>query len=145
MLKTVNATPAVFGLLRAAVHRLEQTAVRRGEDEGIDLARRLAREGGLVRAEVYRLIDDVPAEEEIERRLSLRAHAMELTVRATTALVAAGAGASMGLGSPAQRMAREALFHIVQAQTAPVRTATLRRLSDITGRPTLPSSPSSTT
>jgi hypothetical protein len=32
----------------------------------------------------------------------------------------------MTLTSPAQRKAREALFLLVQAQTAPVRTATLR-------------------
>lgn len=72
-LKTVNATPAVFGLLRAAVRQLEQTAQRRGEDEGTDLAGRLAQEGGLLRDEAYRLIDHVPAEEAIERRLAARA------------------------------------------------------------------------
>ena len=47
--------------------------------------------------------------------------------RTSGALVAAWAGAAMSLDHPAQRWAREALFHLVQAQTGPVREATLRR------------------
>jgi len=71
----------------------------------------------------------VPAEEALDDRLALRARSLELAVRASAALVAIGAGGSMALSSPAQRLAREALFHLVQAQTAPVRAATLRRLA----------------
>ena len=66
--------------------------------------------------------------EQIERRLELRAASQELLVRATTGLVTARAGAAVRLSDPAQRWHREAMFHLVQAQTAPGRTATLTRL-----------------
>ena len=59
----------------------------------------------------------------------LRAQAHLLAVRATTALVTVGAGRSMLLDSAAQRLARVALFLLVQGQTAAVREATLRELA----------------
>ncbi len=129
--KTANVTPAVFGLIEAVVVRLEEAAARRDEPGGAELARALSAEAASVRAAAYRLLDGVPAEEAIDERLALRAHALELGVRAATALVAASAGAGMARSSPAQRLAREALFHLVQAQTAPVRRATLARLAAV--------------
>ncbi|MDQ6875083.1 MAG: acyl-CoA/acyl-ACP dehydrogenase [Actinomycetota bacterium] len=129
--KTANVTPAVFGLLRAVVAELVRTAERRGSAEAADLAAALDAEGGSLRAEAYRLIDEVPAGEAVDRRLALRATACELTVRAAAALIAAQAGAAMLLSSPAQRWAREALFHQVQAQTAAVRAAQLRRYAEV--------------
>ena len=48
-------------------------------------------------------------------------------MRASSVLVVSGAGASMALSDPAQRYAREAMFHLVQAQTGPVRSAELAR------------------
>lgn len=129
--RTANVTPAVFGLLRAVVADLERTAARRRSTEAADLAAALDIEGGRLRAEAYGLIDEVPADEAIDRRLALRAAACELTVRAAAALVAAQAGAAMLLSSPAQRWAREALFHQVQAQTVAVRAAQLRRYAEV--------------
>ena len=130
--KTANVTPAVFGLLRAVVAELERTADRRGSAEAAELADALDGEGGALRAAAYRLIDDVPAAERIDERLRIRAAACELTVRASAALVCAQAGAAMLRSSPAQRWAREALFHLVQAQTAAVRAAQLRRFAEVT-------------
>lgn len=127
--RTANATPAVFGLVRTVVRRLANAAERRNEPTGTELADQLAADGAGLRAAAYRLADEVPAEEALDDRLALRARSLELAVRASAALVAIGAGGSMALSSPAQRLAREALFHLVQAQTAPVRTATLRRLA----------------
>ncbi|NEC75773.1 acyl-CoA dehydrogenase, partial [Streptomyces rochei] len=49
---------------------------------------------------------------------------------ATTAAVVAGGGRATSLDSPAQRLAREAMFLLVQGQTAPVRRAHLAALSD---------------
>jgi hypothetical protein len=54
---------------------------------------------------------------------------LELVVRAATALVTATGGSAMSLDAAPQRLAREALFQLVQAQTAPVREATLRQLA----------------
>jgi alkylation response protein AidB-like acyl-CoA dehydrogenase len=129
--KTANVTPAVFGLVDAVVARLEEAARRRDESAGLRLAEHLAAEASGVRTAAYHLLDEVPAAEAIEERLALRAHALELGVRAATALVAASGGGGMARSSPAQRLAREALFHLVQAQTAPVREATLARLAAV--------------
>ncbi len=128
---TANVTPAVFGLLRRVVRRLAETAERRGEPAGLELAAGLAADGASLRSAAYRLIDEVPADDGLAERLRVRAAALELVTRAAAGLVAAGAGASMAAAHPAQRLAREALFHLVQAQTEPVRTATLRRLAEV--------------
>ncbi len=129
--KTANVTPAVFGLIDSVVAKLEDAARRRHEPAGSALARALAAEAAEVRAAAYRLLDEVPTDEAIDERLALRAHALELGVRAATALVAAAAGAGMARSAPPQRLAREALFHLVQAQTALVRRATLVRLGHV--------------
>jgi alkylation response protein AidB-like acyl-CoA dehydrogenase len=131
--KTANVTPAVFGLLRAIVTRLEEWAQRTASTEGRGLASALAREGAGTRAQAYALIDDLPPAERVGERLALRAHALELVNRSAAALVAAGGGASMSREHPHQRLAREALFHLVQAQTAPVRAATVARYAEVSG------------
>ncbi|MDX6246541.1 MAG: hypothetical protein QOE76_4264, partial [Frankiales bacterium] len=82
-----------------------------------------------LRTAAYALIDDVPPGERMADRLALRAAVLELLTAATAGLVAAGAGGSMSLGHPAQRWAREALFHLIQAQTPAVRAATLDRFA----------------
>ncbi len=129
--KTANVTPAVFGLIATVVARLEEASRRRDEPGGVALARALGAEAAEVRASAYGLLDETPAAEAIDERLALRAHALELGVRAATALVAAAGGAGMARSSAPQRLAREALFHLVQAQTAPVRRATLARLGEV--------------
>jgi alkylation response protein AidB-like acyl-CoA dehydrogenase len=129
--RTANATPAVFGLLHAVVNELLRTGERRSSAEAVDLAHGLAEEGGALRSAAYELIDGTLAAEALDERLRLRAAACELTVRAAAALVVAQAGAAMLRSSPAQRWAREALFHQVQAQTVDVRAAQLRRYADL--------------
>lgn len=59
-----------------------------------------------------------------------RAGATQLAVRATAALVASGGGRSVVLDHHAQRLAREALFLLVQGQTAAIRAAQVARLTD---------------
>ncbi len=130
--KTANATPAVFGLLREVVRRLTGTAERRSDRTAGQLAARLGEEGEELRRAAYALVDHVAPAEQIEDRLALRASSLELLMRAATALVVATGGAAMSLDAAPQRLAREALFHLVQAQTAPVREATLGRLLDRT-------------
>jgi len=129
--KTSNVTAPVFGLLRAVVTELEQTAQHRGSAEAAELAELLDAEGGALRSAAYRLMDEVPADEAIDERLRLRAAACELTVRASAALVVTQAGGAMLRSAPAQRWAREALFHQVQAQTVAVRAAQLRRYTGL--------------
>lgn len=89
----------------------------------------MAEEAAAVRRRAYGLIDDVDALDAVPDRLAERAHGLQLLTTAATALVAAGAGASMSRTHPNQRLAREALFHLVQGQTQQVRGATLSRFA----------------
>jgi alkylation response protein AidB-like acyl-CoA dehydrogenase len=54
-----------------------------------------------------------------------RARCLAFAQRCTTALLAAAGGAGMDLRHPAQRLAREATFYVIQAQTSDGRAATL--------------------
>lgn len=125
---TYNANPAVFGRTRSILQALMQTAQAQGNPEAAECAERLAGRLVACRAEAYRLVDGCAADEEATARLAARAESIALAVTAATALVAAVGGQAMSLDHPAQRWAREAQFHAIQAQTAPVRAATLRRL-----------------
>ena len=130
--RTANVTPAVFGLLDTVLRLLGAAAERRGDRTAATLADRLGEEAADVRRAAYALLDHVPAAEQVEDRLALRAASLELAVRATTALVVATGGGALSLSAPAQRLAREALFHLVQAQTPAVRAATLDHLLERT-------------
>ncbi|HUS41347.1 MAG TPA: acyl-CoA dehydrogenase family protein [Ilumatobacteraceae bacterium] len=58
-----------------------------------------------------------------------RAACLDLARRSTTGLLAAVGGRGMDLSHPAQRLAREADFYVIQAQTADGRAATLRSVA----------------
>jgi alkylation response protein AidB-like acyl-CoA dehydrogenase len=58
-----------------------------------------------------------------------RAACLELGQRSTTALLAASGGGGMDLRHPAQRLARETMFYVIQAQTNDGRTGTLTHLT----------------
>jgi alkylation response protein AidB-like acyl-CoA dehydrogenase len=60
---------------------------------------------------------------------AVRAAITELAWRASAALVVAGGGGAVSLESHAQRLAREALFLLVQGQTAAIRCEQLRQLA----------------
>lgn len=124
-LTTVNTNPAVFGLTASAVELLAAQGERRGEREAVAVAGRLGERLAVLRAEAYGLVDGVPPQEETARRLAVRAQAHRLMIDATSALVIAGAGASMAAGAAAQRKAREGLFLLVQAQTRAGRASAL--------------------
>ncbi|MEU4084640.1 acyl-CoA dehydrogenase family protein [Streptomyces aureus] len=131
--KNTNASPAVFGITAAAIGLLgdepsakETAEVLRGR---LDEARRQA----------YALADHPVPTERIEERLACKTRAYDVMRAATTAAVVAGGGRAMDLRSPAQRLAREGLFLLVQGQTAQVRAAHLARLG--TPDPEAPLSP----
>jgi hypothetical protein len=128
--KTANPSPHTFGLQREIVRRLGDTASRRDDGTAAALAQQLGREGERLRRVAYTLIDDVPPQEQLEDRLAVRAASLELVVRTATALVAATGGAAMASDAAPQRLMREAVFHLVQAQTAPIREATLQLLRE---------------
>ena len=128
-LVTANVTPAVFGLLNMILRRLAEVSRSRSSAAGADLAAVLAADGAGLRSRAYALLDEVPPESELPERLAIRSAALELVNAAAAALIVAGAGASMLTSSPAQRLAREALFHLVQASTPAMQEAVLGRLA----------------
>jgi hypothetical protein len=121
--RTANGSPAVFGVTEAALRLLASGREQAARDAASRLSDRLV----ALRAECYRLLDDVPPAHMLDRRLSLRADAISLCLQATQAAVVAGGGRSMLRADRAQLYARWSLLLAVQAQTAPLRTALLSR------------------
>lgn len=94
-----------------------------------DLAGALEAERLALRSASYGLADEGRTDREhLARQVGLRADALVLAVRAANALVAATGGLAMELAHPAQRLAREASFYLVQAQTPTLRQALAERL-----------------
>ena len=124
---TVNASPHIFGVARAAIALLQQTGEQRNQSQALDVAHALAEQVRDIRREAYAFVDDVPADRFREQRLRLRANALAIAVTATSAAVTARAGGAVRLSDPAQRYAREAMFYLVQAQTPDTRAALLQQ------------------
>ncbi|MDX2600425.1 acyl-CoA/acyl-ACP dehydrogenase [Streptomyces caniscabiei] len=118
--KPTNASPAVFGVAESALGLLEQ-------DDPTTKALRLRLDK--VRRQAYALADHPAPHEHMEERLALKTKAFDLMRTATTAAVVAGGGRAIDLDSRAQRLAREAMFLLVQGQTPEVRRAHLASLS----------------
>ncbi|MFJ5309322.1 acyl-CoA dehydrogenase family protein [Streptomyces sp. NPDC088350] len=115
--KPTNASPAVFGVAEAALALLD-------EDTSGPLRTRLDK----VREQAYALAEHPVPHEHLEERLALRTQAYEVLMTATTAAVVAGGGKALSVTSKAQRLAREALFLLVQGQTAESRGVHLKTL-----------------
>jgi alkylation response protein AidB-like acyl-CoA dehydrogenase len=124
-----NTNPAVFGVARAALDLLDAAGDARDAEARSPAAVLWARLDQ-VRRDAYALVDEVPAGERRTDRLAVKTQAYAVLRAATTAAIVAGGGRAVALGNPAQRLAREALFLVVQGQTADVRTAHLRALRD---------------
>ncbi|MFE2679046.1 hypothetical protein [Streptomyces hygroscopicus] len=120
-----NTNPAVFGVAGAALDLLEAA----GDTAAKETAQALGERLRAVRREAHALVDEVPAGERLADRLPVKTRAYDVLRAAPTAAIVAGGGRASGLGSPAQRPAREGLFPVVRrGQTADVRSARLRAL-----------------
>ena len=117
--KPTNASPAVFGVAAAALALLD-------DEQAGPIRTRLDD----VRERAYALAEHPVPHEHLEERLSLRTRAYEVLMTATTAAVVAGGGRSLSLTNRAQRLAREALFLLVQGQTAESRRVHLKALAE---------------
>ncbi len=120
--------PAVLGVADRAIRLL--AASRRADDDAAgptaealraELTRRWADDDEILAALSDPSVDDV-----LRPASGHRAACLDLAHRATTALLASVGGAGMDLSHPAQRLAREATFYVIQAQTVDGREATLR-------------------
>lgn len=120
------------------VHRLDEwrardrANLRQNGSFALGLARRCAKllgpPGDALEARINTLradMDRYVLTEDIGAMAAARAAASWLAVRASAALIAFEAGRSMIMTSHAQRLGREAMFLLVQGQTAPVRQAEL--------------------
>lgn len=118
--RSANVQPSVFGIAGAALARLGDAAPEVAGPLGDELVG--------VRERAYRLADEeVTSATDVDDRLAAAAQAILLGVEITSALVTSLGGKAMALAHPAQRWAREAMFHLVFAQTAALRQATLAR------------------
>jgi len=123
--KNTNASPAVFGVTASALDLLDSLD---DDPAAKDTARALRARLDEVRQQAYELADHPVPTERIDERLAVKTRSYDVMRAATTAAVVAGGGRSIDLGSPAQRLAREGMFLLVQGQTAQVRTAHLGSL-----------------
>jgi alkylation response protein AidB-like acyl-CoA dehydrogenase len=129
-----RAAPGQTGVLGVADRaiRLLGGAHPRRDDDAVRTAGRLAAELDAIWVDDDRLVAELATratggDDELIAAASLhRAACLDLGRRSTTALLAASGGGGMDLGHPAQRLAREAMFFVIQAQTGDGRAATLR-------------------
>ena len=121
--------PAVLGVAERAQRLLADHADEPAVGAAVALAEELHRRWGRDDELVGALArgDDVVLEASDHR-----AACLDLARRSTTALLAAVGGRGMDLSHPAQRLAREADFYVIQAQTADGRAATLRSIASTT-------------
>ena len=123
--RTVDASPAAFGVARGAIAHLDSLARQREDERLLATVEELAESCRSVRARAYAAAD---ASDDLGHRVQLRAEALELALQCATASVTAMAGAAMLRDNPAERRLREAAFLLVQAQTRVTRAAFLDRL-----------------
>lgn len=123
-----NAAQGAAGVLGVADRAVRELAAGGAHDDvAIAAARRLRS----TLDDLWRLDDEFTAtppttEADIEAASDHRARCLRLGRSATTALLAASGGRGMDLSHPAQRLAREADFYVIQAQTGDGRSAVLR-------------------
>ncbi len=124
----LGATAMPLGCAMGSIRLLHTTAERRPLPAISRAAQSFARELEEVRA----LIRDANARNNepdfFANAVKLRAHVIDLAVRAAHAAVTANSGGANNLSHPAQRLYREAMFYTIQAQTTDVMDATLARL-----------------
>ncbi|MFT4866701.1 MAG: alkylation response protein AidB-like acyl-CoA dehydrogenase [Ilumatobacter sp.] len=127
----IRAAAGQTGVLGVAdrATRLLVDEVRGRDDPAGDAARRLRRQLDDIWQRDRAVVDSLGGatdDEQLAEASDHRAACLDLGQRATTALLAARGGSGMDLNYPAQRLAREAAFYVIQAQTVDGRAATLR-------------------
>lgn len=127
---SADANPASFGMARASINEMANLGERTLQPAVSEAAMKLARELGAVRSRSYALNDAARinaevADASVGERTELRARALDLNVRAQNALITATGGGAMMMSAAGQRRARDAIFLLVQGQTAALRTASL--------------------
>jgi alkylation response protein AidB-like acyl-CoA dehydrogenase len=124
---TLNQAPCSLGVATAAQKLL---AGRGGEDPSVTpAARGFQAEIDACWTDLETWADRPDDPTFHESALAVRAHAIDLGVRATFAAIVATGGTSLKRDRDAQRLYREAALYAVAPQTAALRRATLARMS----------------
>jgi alkylation response protein AidB-like acyl-CoA dehydrogenase len=133
---TAQPSPAALGVADTSCRLLAERAAERGDRTTKDSAGALGTELATSRQRAYDLADapipDHPGrafDTHLAHLIEARVSNLEISQKASRALVTALGGGAMARTHPAQRLAREALFYVVQAQTDAIRQATLTRLT----------------
>jgi alkylation response protein AidB-like acyl-CoA dehydrogenase len=133
---TSQPSPAALGVADASCRVLAERAAERGDHTTKDAAGALETELANSRQRAYDLADaPIPDQTgpafdaHLAHLVEARVSNLEIAQKASGALVTALGGGAMARTNPAQRLAREALFYVVQAQTDAIRRATLTRLT----------------
>ena len=124
-LTSAIGAPATIGIAERCIRLLGDIE----EPAAVDAAGRLGREHAddVERYEV--LLGAIAAGDDVLHEASdHRARLIRLAKRSSMALLAAVGGRAMDLTHPAQRLAREADFFVIQAQTSDGRASTLRTI-----------------
>lgn len=122
-LTSAIGAPATIGIAERSIRLLADI----DEPVAADAARRLDAEHTDAVARYEALLEAIAAGEDVlETASDHRARLIHLAKRSSMALLAAVGGRGMDLSHPAQRLAREADFFVIQAQTVDGRAATLR-------------------
>jgi len=109
-MRAANVQPSAVGIALAALEALQEQA----PEQAAMLGARLA----ALRERAYELSDLPPSAEDTEERLHLTAGLLLIGVEITSTLVVSLGGSALATSHPAQRWARESIFHLVFAQTS---------------------------
>jgi hypothetical protein len=137
---TSQPSPAALGVASTSSRLLSEQAAREGSATLTEASDALTAEVDHSRRHAYGLADEpVPASgaqllAHLDRMVEARVWNLATAQRASQALVTAVGGGAIARTHPAQRLVREASFYAVQAQTAPIRAACLRRLAGVSPR-----------
>jgi alkylation response protein AidB-like acyl-CoA dehydrogenase len=137
---TAQPSPAALGVASTSCRLLSEQAARAGSATLTEASDALTAEVDHSRRHAYGLADEpLPASgaqllARLDRMVEARVWNLATAQRASQALVTAIGGGAIARTHPAQRLVREASFYAVQAQTAPIRAACLRRLAGVSPR-----------
>jgi alkylation response protein AidB-like acyl-CoA dehydrogenase len=133
---TSQPSPAALGVAGTSCRLLAEAAAQRRDHTTTETAGALETELAGSRQGAYELADAPMPEQpgpafdaHLARLVEARVSNLEIAQKASRALVTALGGGAIARTHPAQRLAREALFYVVQAQTDSIRRASLTRLT----------------
>lgn len=133
---TSQPSPAALGVAETSCRLLAERSAERGDRTTKEVAAALGTELAMSRQRAYDLADAPMPDQagpaldaHLARLVEARVSNLEIAQKASKALVTALGGGAMARAHPAQRLAREALFYVVQAQTDAIRRASLTRFT----------------